>query len=89
MVFYHIFIGYWVSSENKDYLKYLTFEVEKVTFKNCLINFIKKLTYKYDHQLVFKTLLHTARIKLILEIFPNAKFINIVRNPYDVFQSTQ
>ncbi len=32
---------------------------------------------------------HTARVKEILEMFPNAKFIYLVRNPYTVFESTR
>ena len=32
---------------------------------------------------------HTARIKLILEMFPQARFIHIYRNPYQVYQSTK
>ena len=31
---------------------------------------------------------NTGRIKLLLEIFPNAKFIHIYRNPYEVYLST-
>ena len=32
---------------------------------------------------------HTGRIPLILEMFPNAKFIYLMRNPYTVFRSTK
>ena len=39
-------------------------------------------------QLILKNPAHTARIKILLEMFPNAKFIHIYRNPYDVFLST-
>lgn len=38
-------------------------------------------------QLVLKSPPNTARIKLILSLFPNAKFIFIHRNPYEVFAS--
>ena len=31
----------------------------------------------------------TARVKFLLEIFPNAKFVHIYRNPYHVFFSTK
>jgi flagellin-specific chaperone FliS len=40
----------------------------------------KKLLLKNPHS--------TARIKLLLEMYPKAKFIFIHRNPYDVFNST-
>jgi omega-hydroxy-beta-dihydromenaquinone-9 sulfotransferase len=49
--------------------------------------FLKKLTYKYRRPLVLKSPANTGRIKTLLEMFPDAKFVHIRRNPYDVFQS--
>ncbi|MEM9814886.1 MAG: sulfotransferase [Cyanobacteria bacterium P01_D01_bin.6] len=49
--------------------------------------FLKKLTYKYRRPLVLKSPPHTARIRLLLELFPKARFIHIHRHPYDVFRS--
>jgi len=51
--------------------------------------FLKGLTFKYGKQLLLKSPPHTARIRLILEIFPEAHFIHIYRNPYDVYRSTR
>ena len=42
-----------------------------------------------DKQLILKNPVNTARISLLLELFPNAKFIHIYRSPYNVFQSAQ
>ena len=39
-------------------------------------------------RLVVKNCAHTGRLPTLLELFPNAKFIHIHRNPYDVFLST-
>lgn len=39
-------------------------------------------------RLVIKNCAHSARIATLLELFPNAKFVHIHRNPYDVFLST-
>ena len=50
---------------------------------------LKKLTFKYRRQLVLKSPPHTARIRLLLELFPRARFIHIHRHPYRVFQSMQ
>jgi|GEM_PF-5298004 len=37
-----------------------------------------------------KEVLHAScRIKVLLELFPEARFVHIRRNPYDVFRSTQ
>lgn len=51
--------------------------------------FLKKLSYRYGKPLVLKSPPHTARIKLLLSMFPQARFIHIARNPYTVFRSTQ
>jgi hypothetical protein len=32
---------------------------------------------------------HTCRIKLLLDMFPDARFVHIHRNPYKVFQSSR
>lgn len=50
--------------------------------------FLRKL---YLHQgekpLLIKNPVYTGRMGMLLEMFPNAKFIHIHRNPYDVFVS--
>jgi hypothetical protein len=76
----------------KHFDRYLTFrectENEKKQWEEDLITFLKKLTYKYNRSVVLKSPPHTARIKLLLNLFPEAKFIHIYRNPYRVYQST-
>jgi len=52
-----------------------------------MTTFPKKLTLKYQRPLVLKSLPHTCRIRLLLQMFPGAKFVHIHRNPYAVFQS--
>jgi len=50
--------------------------------------FIKKLTlYRDGKQLLLKNPAHTARLSILKEMYPQAKFIHIYRNPYDVFYS--
>jgi len=39
-------------------------------------------------RLVLKNPVNTARIRLLLELFPDAKFVHAVRCPYEVFSST-
>lgn len=41
-----------------------------------------------DKKLLLKNPHSTARIRVLYEMYPNAKFIYIHRNPYDVFKST-
>ncbi len=75
------------------YDRYATFkdvprhEVEQ--WKRGMLLFIKKLTWKYRKPLILKSPPHTGRIRLLLELFPNARFVHIHRNPYRVFQSTK
>ena len=49
--------------------------------------FLKCLTVQRPKRIVLKTPLHTARVRVLLEMFPNARFVHIVRNPYVVFPS--
>ena len=57
-------------------------------WKRTLKNFLKALTYKTGKQLVLKSPPHTARVKILKDMFPRAKFIHIVRDPQVVFAST-
>ncbi len=83
----------WLFPQNRSYYdRYMTFEdvpdKELAEWKDMYLFFIKKLTYKYNKQLLLKSPLNTARIHHLLDIFPEAKFIHIHRNPYDVFRSS-
>ncbi|MGF1670672.1 MAG: sulfotransferase [Balneolaceae bacterium] len=75
------------------YKKYLTMknvdENEREKWKQALDRFARKLLLRYgnDKTLLFKAPPNTAKIKLILELYPDARFIHIYRNPYRVFQS--
>jgi len=40
-------------------------------------------------RLVLKNPAHSARIRALLELFPEARFIHMCRNPYDLFLSTK
>lgn len=51
--------------------------------------FIQKLSYyNSGKQLILKSPANTGRIKEILEVFPDAKFVHIHRDPIEVYQST-
>ncbi len=87
------YVGWSFPHRIDHYEKYLTFRelpaAEATRWKAALLTFVKKVTYKYQRPLILKSPPHTCRVKLLLELFPGARFVHIHRNPYAVFQSTQ
>jgi len=78
----------------EQYLKSIHFEdltdKEKTEWKNNFLKFMKSVTYANNgKRLLLKNPANTARISTILELFPNAYFIHIYRNPYKVYLSTK
>ena len=57
-------------------------------WKDAFLRFLKKLTIRYRRPLLLKSPPHTGRVRLLLEMFPEAKFIHVHRDPYTVFRST-
>jgi hypothetical protein len=57
-------------------------------WKRFFLRFLKEVTLRTGKQLVLKSPPHTARIQVLLEMFPSAKFVHIVRDPRVVFPST-
>jgi len=59
-------------------------------WKGIYLTILRKATLKAGgKRLVIKNCADSARIKPLLELFPDAKFIHIYRNPYNIFRSTQ
>jgi hypothetical protein len=57
-------------------------------FRDAYLDLLRKATVlSGGKRLVLKTPPNTARIPFLLENFPDAKFVHIVRNPYLVYQS--
>ena len=85
------YLGISFPRREDDYARYLSFrnvpreEIEE--WKSQFLWFLKKLTLKYQRPLVLKSPPHTARIRVLLEMFPKARFVHIHRNPHRVFQS--
>jgi hypothetical protein len=74
--------------------KYLTFDKitpeELKVFKETFLKLVKiSLWNTGGTQYLSKNPPHTGRVKALLEMFPNAKFIYLKRNPYTVFESTR
>lgn len=74
--------------------KYLLFdgitEEERARFKEAFLKLIRiSLLNTGGTQYLSKNPPHTGRVKTLVEMFPNAKFIYLKRNPYTVFESTR
>lgn len=63
---------------------------EVATWRECLELFLRKLTARFEGRpLVVKNPVYTARVGLLREAFPGARFVHIHRDPHDVFQSAK
>ncbi len=86
-----VYLGISFPRQITDYEKYLSFQdVERNTieeWKSAFMRFCRKLSLNDGRSLLLKSPPHTARIRLILEMFPDARFVHIHRDPYRVFQS--
>jgi len=73
--------------------KYLTFREVAAgdlgEWKAAFEVFLKKLTLRHGRPLILKSPPHTGRLRILLGLFPDAKFVHIRRNPYVVFQSSK
>ena len=61
---------------------------ERAIWKASLLKLMKKLTIRRNAPIVLKSPSHSFRIPILLEMFPDAKFIYIYRDPYAVHKST-
>ncbi len=56
----------------------------------CYLEILRKATLRTGgKRLVLKNPAHSGRIRVLLDLFPDAKFIHLCRNPYDLFLSTR
>ncbi len=81
-----------VSDEYLD-LRSIT-QAERESWKRTWREFVQRLALRSgsrdggSRRIVLKSPTHTARVRTILEVFPDAKFIHIVRDPLVLFPST-
>ncbi len=59
------------------------------TWRDLYLQLLRKVTLASGgKRLILKNVTNTTRIPMLLDLFPDAKFVFIHRNPYDVFTST-
>jgi omega-hydroxy-beta-dihydromenaquinone-9 sulfotransferase len=87
------YLAWCFPDDGAAYDRYLTFrdaqESEVAHWGRALTTFLKKVTLRNGRPLVLKSPPHTARVRLLLRLFPDARFVHIHRNPYVVFRSTK
>ena len=89
------YMAYYYMSNWREFEDYFAFKKdsdEKMRWRESFLFLMKKLTLRAARRgesprFVLKSPVHTARIPLLLELFPKAKFVYISRHPYDVFSS--
>jgi hypothetical protein len=69
-----------------EYDKIIASSTDEKT-KDITLKIFKKLTYVYRKRILSKSPGHFSRIPVLKELFPNSKFLFIVRHPYDVVVS--
>jgi omega-hydroxy-beta-dihydromenaquinone-9 sulfotransferase len=75
----------------RTYLIYDTFAEAppaiRAEWQKAFYAFLQKVTFKYQRPLILKNPSHTGRIKILLDLFPDARFVLVHRHPYDTLRS--
>jgi omega-hydroxy-beta-dihydromenaquinone-9 sulfotransferase len=75
-----------------QFLQYLDLEQltprELEAWKQTLFRFVQQLYFRRRKRVILKNPPHSFRIKVLSDLFPQAKFVHIVRDPYVVYPST-
>lgn len=75
--------------QNREYLDLHDLSTEeREAWKRELMRFFRRITFRDNRRIVVKSPPHTARVRTLLEMFPDAKFVHIVREPNELFLST-
>ncbi len=63
-------------------------EDEQERWRSCWTSFLKRLLALRPGRLIIKSPTHTCRVPMLLKVFPQAKFVYVVRDPTPVYLST-
>lgn len=82
-------IGFPKDSPEIASLSSTTFPADKLEYwKKCFHWFMQATTYHEGKPMILKSPTHTGRVKLLSEMYPDARFIHIARNPKSMIPST-
>ena len=87
-----LYVGFGFPDHAPSYEKYIDMlestHAERTQWKTEFLYFVKKIMIATGgKRVIVKSCPHSARIRMLLEMFPNAKFVHIHRNPYETFAS--
>jgi len=60
----------------------------RARWQAALAQFLRRVSYRQPGRLVLKSPQHTFRVRWLLDLFPEARFVYLVRDPYVVYSST-
>jgi hypothetical protein len=63
-------------------------EPELEGWKAGLLKFVRMLTLRHGKRVILKSPTHTGRLEVLADMFPNARFVHVVRHPDALFPST-
>ena len=61
---------------------------ERSKWEAAYVTLLKRLQFVSPKPLVLKSPANTARVRTLVKLFPDARFIHIARNPFEVYPST-
>ncbi len=61
---------------------------ELESWKRTFVGFLRRVTFRRPRRLILKSPTHSCRIPVLLQLFPDARFVHIVRDPHVVIPST-
>ncbi len=75
--------------DTQEWSKWFLYLLDKIKIRDLLLrnNEDLAMTCKTPRRLLLKSPCHTGRARLLLKLFPDAKFVFIHRDPYEVFLS--
>jgi len=86
-------LGLVFPARRDHYWRYVTLsEVEpeeRDAWRRHYLTFVRKMILAHGRRLILKSPANTGRIRLLLDMFPDARFVTIHRHPHEIYQSTR